>query len=357
MENTDSIAVQATATSLRIVEELYERDGGGVTELADTLDVSDADTTTLAVALNALTAAEQYSSLQGTIATELARRAKTDGETAHWTRSGDAAYNYGDRRVLTTSIATLGLLRSGRQPGTADSALAWIAQQKRGDGGWGGTQNTVMALKALVAGQTGIGTTPVGTLTVTHDGERVADHEFTSVNRDEVRTFVLPATSGENDYEITAPGNGTLYYEQRTDYHVPWSATDGSEQLSLDLAYNRTTLRTGETLTANVTLSNAGPTVGTALVTLPVAPGFAPDTAALDRLVERGVASRYDVRDEGVVLYVEDLDDSISFGYHLRATNPGRVASGTAEVYDYYRPETRATDEPVTLRVRWNESG
>jgi len=40
MGNTDSIAVQATATSLRIVEELYERDGGGVTELADTLDVS-----------------------------------------------------------------------------------------------------------------------------------------------------------------------------------------------------------------------------------------------------------------------------------------------------------------------------
>jgi len=40
MGNTDTIAVQATATSLRIVEELYERDGAGVTELADTLDVS-----------------------------------------------------------------------------------------------------------------------------------------------------------------------------------------------------------------------------------------------------------------------------------------------------------------------------
>jgi len=40
MGNTDTITVQATATSLRIVEELYERDGGGVTELAGTLDVS-----------------------------------------------------------------------------------------------------------------------------------------------------------------------------------------------------------------------------------------------------------------------------------------------------------------------------
>jgi len=39
MGNTDTITVQATATSLRIVEELYERDGGGVTELAGTLDV------------------------------------------------------------------------------------------------------------------------------------------------------------------------------------------------------------------------------------------------------------------------------------------------------------------------------
>ncbi|QAU12805.1 IclR family transcriptional regulator [Halorubrum sp. BOL3-1] len=40
MGNTDTIAVQATATSLRIVEELYDRDGSGVTELADALDVS-----------------------------------------------------------------------------------------------------------------------------------------------------------------------------------------------------------------------------------------------------------------------------------------------------------------------------
>lgn len=40
MGNTDTVSVQATATSLRIVEELYDRNGGGVTELADTLDVS-----------------------------------------------------------------------------------------------------------------------------------------------------------------------------------------------------------------------------------------------------------------------------------------------------------------------------
>lgn len=40
MGNTDTITVQATATSLRIVEELYERDGAGVTELADAMDVS-----------------------------------------------------------------------------------------------------------------------------------------------------------------------------------------------------------------------------------------------------------------------------------------------------------------------------
>ncbi|MYL16110.1 helix-turn-helix domain-containing protein [Halorubrum terrestre] len=40
MGNTGTISVQATATSLRIVEELYERDGAGVTELADSLDVS-----------------------------------------------------------------------------------------------------------------------------------------------------------------------------------------------------------------------------------------------------------------------------------------------------------------------------
>ena len=40
MGDTDTITVQATATSLQIVEELYDRDGAGVTELADAMDVS-----------------------------------------------------------------------------------------------------------------------------------------------------------------------------------------------------------------------------------------------------------------------------------------------------------------------------
>ncbi|AZQ16010.1 IclR family transcriptional regulator [Halorubrum sp. PV6] len=40
MGDADSVTVQATVTSLQILEELYERDGGGVTELADELAVS-----------------------------------------------------------------------------------------------------------------------------------------------------------------------------------------------------------------------------------------------------------------------------------------------------------------------------
>ncbi|OYR42199.1 transcriptional regulator, IclR family protein [Halorubrum sp. Ib24] len=40
MGDPDTISVQATATSLQIVEELYERNGAGVTELADAMDVS-----------------------------------------------------------------------------------------------------------------------------------------------------------------------------------------------------------------------------------------------------------------------------------------------------------------------------
>lgn len=40
MGDLDPVTVQATATSLRIVEEIYKRDAGGVTELANTLDVS-----------------------------------------------------------------------------------------------------------------------------------------------------------------------------------------------------------------------------------------------------------------------------------------------------------------------------
>ena len=55
------------------------------------------------------------------------------------------------RRIETTALATLALTRAGRGTETVRGALAWIVARKDGQGTWGSTQATVLALQALLA--------------------------------------------------------------------------------------------------------------------------------------------------------------------------------------------------------------
>ena len=56
------------------------------------------------------------------------------------------------RRIETTAMAVLALWQAGRSPESVRRALAWLVAQKDGQGTWGSTQATVLALEALLAG-------------------------------------------------------------------------------------------------------------------------------------------------------------------------------------------------------------
>ena len=72
--------------------------------------------------------------------------AVTGGETSI-TRSGGR-----DLEIETTAIAMLGWLRANdpKYATTIKEATKWISQQRGGYGGFGSTQSTILALKALI---------------------------------------------------------------------------------------------------------------------------------------------------------------------------------------------------------------
>lgn len=332
----------------------------GADYVRDELDVSAADTATLAVALNALASAREHPELQGRIADELESRAVVEDGTVHWERNGDSeGYRYGDKGVLTTALVANGLLESGRKAGLTNGAVDWIVEQKSGKGGWGSTQNTIMALRVLLAAQDG-GEAETGTVTVERNGERVAALEVNETNRDEVRTIVLPADRGANDYRIEGPEESGLYYELSTEYNAPWEAVERRRDggaIDMTVSYDRTNLTVDDTLELSGRITVSEGRVGTALVDLGVPPGFTVVEDSLDALVADGTISRYEVRGRQIVLYAEDVAGTREFSVRMRATQPIEAQSGSARVYDYYDPEEESVEAPVTIHVSPNDGG
>src|SRR5262249_29426490 len=59
-----------------------------------------------------------------------------------------------DLQIETTALAVLGWLKINRPQefnGAVQKAVRWIGQQRGGYGGFGSTQSTILALKALIA--------------------------------------------------------------------------------------------------------------------------------------------------------------------------------------------------------------
>lgn len=331
----------------------------GLDYVERSLDVESAGTGTLAVVLNALVDAEAKPQLRQRVAGELASRAERDDDGAvYWVRSETAGgYEYGSKNVLTTAMVANAFVTGQYHPGLTDGALQYLVSNKRGDGGWGSTQSTVMALKALVAAQQGTAEVETGTLRVSVNGERAATVEVTEATRDEVQTVVLPSSVGPTDVTIDGPADSGLYYEVTNEYYAPWETveaerTGGSSPLGMTVEYDRTNLTVDDTVSVRTTIRNDGGRIGMALVDLGVPPGFTVEESSLDELVREGVISRYEVAGQQVVVYVEDLEGSLSFSFDVRATQPIEARSGASEVRDYYDPDTSATEAPVVFHVR-----
>src|SRR5207302_180680 len=213
------------------------------------------------------------------------KHASADGKQAWWEQAAEARTTfYGSGKagsIETTALATLALLKAGYEPATARAALSWLAAQKDANGTWYSTQATVLALKALLAG-TG---KPLG-----GDGERRIQLSW----GEDSKSLVIPADQAEVMQQLDLSsqlrhGNHRLSVTEQTGsaagyqvvfrYHVPdGKPQEKPEPLAIDIAYDRTELEVGGSVTATATIINRmQQTAPMVLLDLPIPPGFAID--------------------------------------------------------------------------------
>jgi uncharacterized protein YfaS (alpha-2-macroglobulin family) len=280
-----------------------------------------------------------------------------------WSADETSVYATGDSAAVeTTGLAVQAFLSAGGYTDVVRRSLSWIASKKSGDGNWGTTQATIMALRALLRASEQSGSDARGTAEVLLDGKKVASLEINKENNDLFHQFVLPQTDADrdNNIEIRFSGKGGLAYQIAGRYFVPWQHVATHEPLAIEVKYDRTRLAQDEIVTGAAKISNnLDKTAKMVMVDLGIPPGFELLSEDLQKMVEKtagaksGRLEKFSMTATQAILYFDSIAprDSFEVRYRLRAKYPIHAQAFASRVYEYYDPNINATAEPVRFEV------
>jgi uncharacterized protein YfaS (alpha-2-macroglobulin family) len=297
-------------------------------------------------------------------ALEMLRDAATEkGEFVWWSTDETGVYATGDSAAVeTTGLALQAFLKAGGYTDVVRKSLSWIASKKNGDGSWGTTQATIMALRAMLGASEQSGSDARGTAEVLLDGKKVASLEINRENNDLFHQFVLPQTGAdrENEIEIRFSGKGGLAYQVAGRYFVPWQQATTREALAIEVKYDRTRLAQDEIVTGTAKIrNNLDKTAKMVMVDLGIPPGFELLSEDLQKMVEKsageksGRLEKFSMTATQAILYFDSIAprDSFEVRYRLRAKYPIHAQGFASRVYEYYDPNVNATAKPVHFEV------
>ena len=290
---------------------------------------------------------------------EALKVAKPDWKAVHFPGPGTSlAYSRGDGvDVETTALAVLAMVRSGQFNNTVNQALTYLVKAKGGDGAWGSTQATILALKALIAGASGPQQDGTAEFTILVNGKEAAKGAITPENADVMQLFDLKDATqvGANEVEIKVNGKTNLMYQVVGRHFAPWKPEAAVKPvIEVAVDYDRTELAAGDLLKAKATLKYHGdvPTY-MVIVDLGIPPGFNVEAGDFAELVGAKKVEKFTITPRQVTLYLGDVKpgDVKTFDYTLKPKYPIKAKTPATVAYEYNTPKNRATTQPVELTV------
>ena len=267
-------------------------------------------------------------------------------------------------KMETTALATIAWLKSPKFSASADRAAKWIVTHRQGHGGFGSTQATVLALKALVGFAKTAGVARRGgNLQVVRDQEILAQMtlpEGSDANSTiELTGIGSKLVPGETELELRAPGFGRLSFALEVLYHTPKPPSDPNcpVRLSTMLLNENTTLPTigaGDTVRLEAVLKNTterGLPMTVAVLGLPA--GLEPRAEELNELRDAGAFDYYELRPREVLCYWRTIHPQAEhrFALTLNAAIPGEYTAPASRAYLYYTAEQKHWTAPLRVRI------
>ncbi|HTU93776.1 MAG TPA: alpha-2-macroglobulin family protein, partial [Gemmataceae bacterium] len=288
-----------------------------------------------------------------------------DAEQTSITSSGGR-----DLQIETTSLALLAWLKAnpGAFNASIQKAIKWLGQQRGGYGGFGSTQSTILALKALILYTKANKKTPeAGELRLFAGDKQVASLSF-AAGATEPLTLTVPNAektlqAGKNAIRVEITGKNVFPYTLTWSYQMrqPASAPNCPVKLSANL--DRIQARESETVRLNVHVENAsgkGQGMAVAILGLPGGLTIPEDMKQLKDHTrqpsdgERPLLSAFEIRGRELVLYWRDLapEQKIDVPINLICRVPGEYSGPASRAYLYYNSDLKYWIEPLKVGIQ-----
>jgi hypothetical protein len=319
------------------------------------------DAYTLGIVANAFAAGAPNDPELTSLLDELEATKKTGDDGVHWD-TGDTQTNFysggDDAAVSATALVAYAMLQSGYGPATVDDALKYLTSKKDVNGNFGSTQATIWTLRTLLLSATKGTKGAVGSFHVQVDGTDMPSVSLTKAQSDVMTRIDLTQLAGPGAHDVTLAftGTGTPSYNVVASHNLAWADVPAEPQgpLSIDVTYDKSDLFVDDVVKASVTLqNNETVTQNMVLVTLGIAPGFAVNTADLQKYLADGTLSKFETTGRQLILYITALPPNAKqiFDYTLQATMPVTAVDGGAEARLYYEPEKTARARSQSVKV------
>jgi alpha-2-macroglobulin-like protein len=275
---------------------------------------------------------------------------KWSGAKESITRSGGKALD-----IETTALATIALMKTKTHPGQVQKAIAWIQQQNEG-GGFGSTQATVLALKALTRAASGSGTMPSGTIEVaTGAKKRTVTFDEKASDPPEIANFASDLMTGKNTIAVASQSDMKgLPFSVDVTYRTTLPPSSPKAAIHVTTTPRSTSVKTGSSLTMQVVVENTkseGQPMVIARIGVPG--GLTHQKWQLEELVKKKQVDFYETREREVIVYFRAMsaNQKKTFDLNLMANVPGTFTAPASQTYLYYTDEFRHFAAPVTVTV------
>ncbi len=284
--------------------------------------------------------------------------AKLQAADGHLDGRESFAYSGGvSLQVETTALAALAWLKQPAYTQQAQKAIEWIASHRQGAGGFGSTQGTILALKALVdQARLSHKTVSAGELVVKRAGQTIGKQAFAAGQQGTIRIDGLASKlePGENQLAISLTGDNRMPYSLDVSFRSLTGPSDPACAVRLTTKLAAATVKAGETVSLEAELSNATDKpqpMTVAILGLPA--GLEPRANQLEELKKAGKIDYYETRPREIVFYWRKLTASqkIPLRLDLVAEVPGQYTAPASRAYLYYTAERKQWTEPLKVTI------
>ena len=266
--------------------------------------------------------------------------------------------SYGvSKNIETASLLADALIRSNHQDFVTINTLMDFILGNRTNGGFGSTQATVLALKAILSyGMLINQITEPCSVTLMLNNKKIVTREITagskSVVIDSLQNYIQP---GLLNWEVSFNGNrNPISFAMDLNWSINMPVVSDPSNVSLETTLMETDCKVGDLVRMKVRIKNKtsiGLPMSLAMIGIPS--GLTLQPWQLKEMQEKLLFDYYEIHKNYLVLYYREMgpNETISLNLDLKAEVAGKFEAPASNAYLYYTNELRDWEKGHTIEI------